>query len=630
RETLYQDFGLQRSRVLHGAVAEAMEAFWEHAAEEHADELAYHFARTGTAQLTPKAVRYLSVAGRAALERHADREAADYLRAAVDRATSRTAGGEDRSALLGLVRDLARAHQRLGEYEAAAELWASAVEQVADATSEQAELLRILGLTTFWCGRPQEALGHLEQGLTSARAAGDSAVEVQVRLARSHCLQELGRGTEAQADAEAALPLAEALGNANLEGRVHRSLALLHVWIGPPEAAERHAQRAIELAKTTGDLSVEFWARWGLAVLWGMTGDTARMARGIDEATDLAERLRSPVLRLWTAEMSIEMAYATGDWDTGVALGEQSIALARSLNQNALLARLLVWTSLFYVGRGDLERSKALVDEACAISGMDRDGPLDVHMVVPAYIGLAHYLVGLEEYDDAIEAARKGLEIAEGTGYTLWVVHRLLPILAEACLWAGEIDEAARVGKQMRETVQAMDHKLGLAWADACDALVRWKRGNPREGAVAMRRAAEALEEIPMVPYAARIRRQLAGRLAEIGDKEGSVGELKRVHDVFLQLGAEQELKKTRIQFREVDHRPPPRPDPEGVAGLTSRELQIAQLVARRMSNKAVGKELGISDRTVSTHLSNIFKKLGLASRTELGDFIRDQGLLEG
>ena len=46
-------------------------------------------------------------------------------------------------------------------------------------------------------------------------------------------------------------------------------------------------------------------------------------------------------------------------------------------------------------------------------------------------------------------------------------------------------------------------------------------------------------------------------------------------------------------------------------------------------TNKAIGKELGISPRTVSTHLSNIFQKLELGSRAELGDKIRDEGLLE-
>lgn len=51
--------------------------------------------------------------------------------------------------------------------------------------------------------------------------------------------------------------------------------------------------------------------------------------------------------------------------------------------------------------------------------------------------------------------------------------------------------------------------------------------------------------------------------------------------------------------------------------GLTERELGILELVGKGLSNKQIGKELFISDRTVQAHLSNIFAKLGVNSRTE-------------
>jgi DNA-binding CsgD family transcriptional regulator len=64
------------------------------------------------------------------------------------------------------------------------------------------------------------------------------------------------------------------------------------------------------------------------------------------------------------------------------------------------------------------------------------------------------------------------------------------------------------------------------------------------------------------------------------------------------------------------------------VAGgaLTGREREIAELVARRRSNKEIAQALQISARTVSTHLSNIFVKLEVQSRGELADFIRGIG----
>ena len=64
-----------------------------------------------------------------------------------------------------------------------------------------------------------------------------------------------------------------------------------------------------------------------------------------------------------------------------------------------------------------------------------------------------------------------------------------------------------------------------------------------------------------------------------------------------------------------------------GGGALSAREAEIAQLVAARKSNKEIGVELDISSRTVSTHLSNIFAKLGVGSRGELTDLVRTRGL---
>jgi DNA-binding NarL/FixJ family response regulator len=51
--------------------------------------------------------------------------------------------------------------------------------------------------------------------------------------------------------------------------------------------------------------------------------------------------------------------------------------------------------------------------------------------------------------------------------------------------------------------------------------------------------------------------------------------------------------------------------------GLTERELEILRLVGKGLTNKEIGRKLFISDRTVQAHLSNIFSKLGVGSRTE-------------
>lgn len=56
---------------------------------------------------------------------------------------------------------------------------------------------------------------------------------------------------------------------------------------------------------------------------------------------------------------------------------------------------------------------------------------------------------------------------------------------------------------------------------------------------------------------------------------------------------------------------------PPSVEALTSREMEVLELVARGFTNKAIGMQLGISDRTVQGHLAHIFDKLQASSRTE-------------
>lgn len=55
----------------------------------------------------------------------------------------------------------------------------------------------------------------------------------------------------------------------------------------------------------------------------------------------------------------------------------------------------------------------------------------------------------------------------------------------------------------------------------------------------------------------------------------------------------------------------------EVVEALTDREIEVLRLVAKGLTNKVIGRELSISDRTVQGHLANIFGKLGVGTRTE-------------
>jgi DNA-binding CsgD family transcriptional regulator len=639
RETLYAELGLARARKLHAVVAEALERMYGSEAALHADELAFHFARADARAAGPKAVRYLRAAGREALAKYANREAASYLETALDlldRGTSPAADGAD-----VVAEELARARQRLGEYDAAMALWRRA-RDAAERAGDPARVARVerrMGLASYWSGHYADALAHYEAGLADGATAGDDALVAQLRLAKGNCLLALGQHAAAGREVHDALAIAERLGDQPLLARAHRALLLLHTWTGPAELAREHGARAIALAEASGQRLVGWSAHWALAMLEGLTSNAPAIARHIAESDRLADELRSPLLRVWTSEVAVEYRAGIGEWDDAIALGEGSIATARALSQRTLLPRLLVWTGLIHLARDEKERAHAYLDEAWQLAGAEGGGgrPLDVHTVVPAHTGMVAYHIARGEHRRAIEIGRAGLAIADRSGYVAWAIYRLLPLVIEAALWSEDFATARELEARLRRDSARLEHALGLAWADTCIALIAMLERRFDDARPLLESAVAALDGVPFVFDAARLRCRLAYVLANLGEREEAMRELRRAHDVFARIGARRELDKTRAQMRGLGARPPARAAAaaagNGSAGaaagvLTGRELDIARLVARRKSNKEIGAALGISSRTVSTHLSNIFGKLGVGSRGELADLARDSGWL--
>ena len=68
---------------------------------------------------------------------------------------------------------------------------------------------------------------------------------------------------------------------------------------------------------------------------------------------------------------------------------------------------------------------------------------------------------------------------------------------------------------------------------------------------------------------------------------------------------------------------------PETYDGLTAREVQILQLLANGMPNKQIAHRLGISEKTVRNHVSNIYQKLGIYDRAHAVIYAIRKGLIE-
>ena len=639
QQVVYSELGQARARLLHATIAEALESLYGESAFAHADELALHFARAHSQSLARKAVRYLHAAGRGALEKYANREAADYLAAALEHLdrdpTITDAPRED------ILTTLARTRQRLGEYDAAMALWERARAEAAQRGERRAlaDIEHRMGLASYWSGKYSDALSRYEAGLSEAEHA-DPETMVRLRLAKGIVLQDLGRLKEAQAEVEAALESAAASGleNDSLLSRAHRALLLLYAWTGPLELARDHGRQALEHAEASGQRMLEWTAHWGLALLGGVSGDAEAVVRHIKASEKLADQMRSPLLPLWSAELSVQYFSGIGDWDAAIETAERTITLAKTLNQRMLLPRLYVWSGLIYLWRGGHEKAKDYFDLAWKLAGGEKAGSLegagdralDVPSIVPAHLGLASYHLEMGNPEEAVRIGEAGLAIADRTGSVVWSLQWLLPMVGEAALTARDFDRAAMHLARMRRDAGRLHHRLGLAYADACDGLLAWFRdGDPRRAIELLRSSVDQLESIPFPPQAAKIRRRLAGALMEVGEREEGMRELRKAHDVLARLGASAELSGTREEMRERGVRPPPKTITSGAAGLTGREIEIARMVASRKSNKEIGGALQISARTVSTHLSNIFLKLSVGSRGELADFVRQNGLLD-
>ena len=638
RESLYRQLAVTRQLHLHGRIVSALETVYGDAAVEHADELAFHLSRIpGVAD--PRTVRYLEFAGRGALERHANEEAADYLTSALEAAQAPEATREDPGAAPRIRRFLARALTRMGRYDEARNHWERLL-TLAEARQDgagQANALRHLGLISTWQGRHADGLEHLA---AARKMVPDEApaVGARIELASGIVLQQLGRAPESRERIVAALELARRVGDPALLAWVHRALALINTFSGNTQYAREHAKQAVELGSTTDDLRVVFWGEWVLASLEGLTQGPGPMEPWLAAARRSANRLGSPVLALHVDELELEYLYHTGDWDAALRLGNRSINLARSLNQRALLVRLLVWTSSVYVGRGDLVRAEELVEEATTVAGIQGSSAphsAEVHAAVPALIGQTALRTAQGRLEEALESGHAGLALAEASGYVIWALHRLLPVVGEAYVRLDDVERASQVMNRFLEEGRKMDHRMSLVWAKAAHALVTRHSGELEEATRLLEEAADAMEEIGIPYEAARIRRQHAGRLAELGRKEETHVELLQVHEVFKELGAEPELQRTRGMFEENGFSLPSIGTGSRRSGaiLSAREWQIAELVAQRKSNKEIAAILGIAQRTVTTHCTNIYKKLELdgsptRKRVLLGDLVREGRLL--
>jgi DNA-binding NarL/FixJ family response regulator len=142
--------------------------------------------------------------------------------------------------------------------------------------------------------------------------------------------------------------------------------------------------------------------------------------------------------------------------------------------------------------------------------------------------------------------------------------------------------------------------------------------GGDSTGALRALRASWRLWHDLDAPYeAARVRVAIAQACRALGDEETAGLEQEAARRVFEQLGA------AAVGGASADGTAR---DP-AASGLTARELQVLRLVAAGRTNRDIADELGISERTVDRHVSNVYAKLDVSSRATATAWAYEHGL---
>jgi DNA-binding NarL/FixJ family response regulator len=183
---------------------------------------------------------------------------------------------------------------------------------------------------------------------------------------------------------------------------------------------------------------------------------------------------------------------------------------------------------------------------------------------------------------------------------------RLLPAAVEILLVAGDQAAAAAAAAELATVAGHYDTTALHARAAYAAAAVALAAGDPEEALVRLRTACRLWRDLD-VPYeVARSQVLVAQACRALRDEDSAALELDAARAVFTRLGAAPDV--ARVDALGGDASPS--------LVLSPRELEVIRLLATGSSNRAIAAELVLSEKTVARHVSNIFAKLGVGSRT--------------
>ncbi|WP_436532151.1 ATP-binding protein [Actinoplanes sp. HUAS TT8] len=430
-----------------------------------------------------------------------------------------------------------------------------------------ARLLCEAALPTFTEGRIDDGVALCERAVRLADRAGAVEERGRARLVRAQALALKGRTREALAAIGELRSFRDGL-DPVADGMVLSMLGAAQGWLDRPVDARQTLDRVVHACRRAGALGP-------LAIALSHRCETARQA---------------------------------GEWARAHADGEESLRLAGEVWQPLTIGLVQVLLARLDAAQGRDATAERRLAEARLMSGPLGTGGLVLYE--RGVLGLLHLAGGRpQEAIDSLEPAR---EFAERHGVGNPCVVFWEPDLVEAYWRAGRADAAARLLESFGRRAAATGLPTAGAAVQRCRGLLAG------DAATADRhfRAAMVLHERCHRPFeqarTALCHGEVMRRYRRIA---GSRAALSDAQQTFRRLGARPFADRASAELAAAGGTARPAVEAEQ---LTPQELQVALAAGRGLSNPAIAGLLFLSRKTVEAHLSRVYRKLGISSRTQI------------
>lgn len=370
-------------------------------------------------------------------------------------------------------------------------------------------------------------------------------------------------------------------------------------------------ERALELEDAGSDVPIPFRASATRALMLALTGE---LAEADEQLGRIAERSRE-----CGAENDLMavlgyrglVALWRGRYADAEKLAAQTLERAEQLGGSMVIALSISAVAASYGGR--VEEARRYV--RAALEQTDRCAP---PLMVWAGATMAFLETSLGNHRQAVEAAQplfamyapfRATEI-----WTCWFV----PDAVEALIALGRLDEAESPIEALERNGAKLDRPWMLAVGGRCRGMLLAARGELREALDAVQRAMVEHGRLPMPFEQARTQLLMGELQRRLRRKDAAAASLGDALATFEQLGTPLWAGRARAELLRVSGRPG---GPE--VELSASERRVAELAASGMTNRDVAAALFISVKTVEINLTRAYRKLGIRSRAQLGQRLR-------